>query len=90
MLSFPRPGTSIAVDLPIRPSTPAVVSRLNELVIEEGGRVYLAKDTFTTGEHFRRMELRRLDAFLAARHRYDPGGRLRSVQSQRIFGDPEP
>ena len=86
LLSFPKPGTSIAVDLPVRRDTAAVVAKLNQLVIPAGGRVYLAKDTFTTAADFRAMEPR-LDAFLAARRRYDPAGRLKSLQSIRLFGD---
>lgn len=87
ILSFPRPGTSLAIDLPIKKNTDAVVARLNEQVIEEGGRIYLAKDTFTRREHFERMEGERLKRFLEIRRRYDPEGRLRSVQSTRIMGD---
>ena len=86
LLSFPRPGTSIAVDLPMRSDTSEVVATLNRRVIEEGGRIYLAKDTFTTKEDFRAMEPR-LEAFLDVRRKYDPEGALRSVQSRRIFGD---
>lgn len=89
MLSFPRPGTSIAVDIPVRGDTAAVVAQLNELVIAEGGRIYLAKDTFTTAEDFQRMEPR-LGEFLEARRKYDPEGKLRSVQSVRVFGDDPP
>lgn len=86
MLSFPRPGTSIAVDLPVRRRTAEVVARLNERLIEEGGRVYLAKDTFTSAEHYRAMDGARLDRFLAARRRFDPEGRLSSLLSRRLFG----
>jgi FAD/FMN-containing dehydrogenase len=86
LLSFPRPGTSIAVDIPVRRGTAEAVAELNRCIIEEGGRIYLAKDTFTTAEHFRAMEPR-LDAFLEVRRRYDPEGRLGSVQSVRLFGD---
>ena len=87
MLSFPRPGISIAVDFPIHPrKTQALVDRLNELVIAEGGRIYLTKDTFTRAEHFRAMEPR-LEAFGAVRRKWDPQGRLRSAQSVRLLGD---
>ena len=86
LLSFPRPGTSIALDLPIRDETQGLVDALNELVIAEGGRVYLAKDALTRGEHYRAMEPR-LETFLAIRRRWDPDGRLRSAQSVRILGD---
>jgi FAD/FMN-containing dehydrogenase len=88
MLSFPRPGMSIAMDFPVDPrNTQAMVDRLNELVIAEGGRIYLTKDAFTRPEHFRAMEPR-LDAFNAVRRRWDPQTRIRSAQSVRLLGDP--
>ncbi len=86
LLSFPKPGISIALDVPVRRDTREVVSRLNECVIEEGGRIYLAKDAFTTAEHFQAMEPR-LAAFLEVKRRYDPEGRLKSAQSVRLFGE---
>lgn len=87
MLSFPKPGMSIAMDFPIHPvKTPVLVDRLNELVINEGGRIYLTKDAFTRPEHFRAMEPR-LDAFNAVRRKWDPQGRIRSAQSVRLLGD---
>jgi FAD/FMN-containing dehydrogenase len=86
LLSFPRRGTSIACDIPIRDNTPAVIDALNEKVIAEGGRVYLAKDTFSRPEHFRAMEPR-LARFQEVRGRWDPEGRIRSAQSVRLFGD---
>jgi FAD/FMN-containing dehydrogenase len=87
LLSFPKPGISIALDIPVRDDTQALVDALNEQVIAEGGRVYLAKDRFTRAEHYRAMEPR-LEAFLAERRRWDPERRLRSAQSVRLLGDP--
>lgn len=87
ILSFPMPGISIALDIAIRNDTRALVDLLNEQVIAEGGRIYLAKDSFTRPEHFRAMEPR-LDRWLALRREWDPQVRLRSAQSVRIFGDP--
>lgn len=89
VLSFPRPGISIALDLPVRRGTRELVDRLDERVIAEGGRVYLAKDAFTRPESFRAMEPR-LPEFEALRRRYDPEGRIRSAQSVRLFGDGAP
>jgi FAD/FMN-containing dehydrogenase len=87
MLSFPRPGISIAMDFPIHPEkTRKLVDRLNELVVAEGGRMYLTKDAFTRSEHFRAMEPR-LDAFNAVRRKWDPQGKIRSAQSVRLLGD---
>lgn len=86
MLSFPKPGVSYALDLPISAQTQALVDALNEFVIAEGGRVYLAKDAFTRADHFRAMEPR-LDAWTRVRRQWDPHGTLRSAQSIRVFGD---
>jgi len=87
MLSFPRPGISIALDLPMRSGIPALVEALGELVLEEGGRVYLAKDAYLRADQFERMEPR-LAAFRAVRARWDPARRIRSEQSVRLMGDP--
>jgi FAD/FMN-containing dehydrogenase len=87
MISFPRPGISIAMDFPIHPrKTQGFVDKLNELVLSEGGRIYLTKDTFTRAEHFRAMEPR-LEAFNAVRRKWDPQGKIRSAQSVRMLGD---
>lgn len=88
MLSFPMPGISIALDIPVRAGTQAVIDRLNEATLREGGRIYLTKDAFTRADHFRAMEGERLDRFLAVRRRWDPELRLRSAQSVRVLGDP--
>jgi FAD/FMN-containing dehydrogenase len=86
LLSFPMPGISIALDIAVRDDTQALVDALNEHVIREGGRIYLAKDMFTRAEHFRAMEPR-LEEFQRIRRKYDPGLKLRSAQSIRLFGD---
>ncbi len=88
LLSFPKTGISIAIDFPVRAWTQGVVDALNDLVVGEGGRIYLAKDTFTRREHFLKMEPR-LAEWQAIRRRWDPEGRLRSAQSVRLL-DPEP
>ena len=87
LLSFPRPGVSYALDLAIGPQTQALVDALNELVLAEGGRIYLAKDALTRPEHFRAMERERLPAFEAVRRQWDPDRRLKSALSVRLFGD---
>ncbi len=90
MISFPRPGISIAMDFPVHPKkTQPLVDQLNELVLAEGGRIYLTKDAFTRPEHFQAMEPR-LEAFNAVRRKWDPQGKLRSAQSVRLLGDAMP
>lgn len=87
LLSFPRKGISIALDIAVRDDTQALVDALNEQVIAEGGRIYLAKDSFTRPDHFRAMESVRLERFREARAKWDPEGRIRSAQSVRLLGD---
>jgi decaprenylphospho-beta-D-ribofuranose 2-oxidase len=87
LLSFPRPGVTIALDLPRRAGTPALVEELAELVIAEEGRIYLAKDAFLRADQLARMEPR-LAEFRRVRERWDPERRLRSALSVRLLGDP--
>jgi len=86
LLSFPRPGISIAVDFAVNDRTQALVDALNEFVIRAGGRVYLAKDAFTRAAHFRAMEPRLVE-WEAIRRRWDPERKFRSRQSVRVLGD---
>jgi len=86
LLSFPRPGVSIALDLPLRRETPELVRGLADRVADEGGRIYLAKDAFLTAAQFERMEPR-LGEFRRVRREWDPRGRIRSAQSERLLGD---
>lgn len=87
MLSFPKSGMSIALDIPLRGKrTQDLINALNEIVIQSGGRIYLTKDALTLPDHFRAMEPR-LDAWNKIRRQWDPKGKLRSAQSVRLLGD---
>jgi decaprenylphospho-beta-D-ribofuranose 2-oxidase len=87
-LSFPLEGTTLALDVPYRGEvTETLLHDLNAIVIEHGGRVYLAKDAVTRAEEFARM-MPRLPEWQAVRDRWDPMRRFRSGLSVRLFGDP--
>jgi FAD/FMN-containing dehydrogenase len=87
LLSFPRPGITLSLDIPIdRRRTQRVVDQLNEHVLACGGRIYLAKDAFTRAEHFRAMEPR-LAGWRRVREKWDPQQRLKSALSVRLLGD---
>lgn len=82
-LSFPMSGMTLAVDFPNRADAPDLLHRLERIVLDHGGRVYLAKDSALSADGFARMyprlgELRRV---LAA---VDPAGRLRSDMARRL------
>jgi FAD/FMN-containing dehydrogenase len=54
MLSFPRPGATLAVDFPMRgPTTLALLERLDAIVRSAGGAVYPAKDARMSPATFR-------------------------------------
>jgi FAD/FMN-containing dehydrogenase len=53
MLSFPRPGLTLALDFPYHgQKTLTLFERLDQLVRESGGAVYPAKDAHMTAESF--------------------------------------
>jgi FAD/FMN-containing dehydrogenase len=54
MLSFPRPGTTLALDFPNRGKrTLELLDRLDDLVARADGAVYPAKDARMSGQRFR-------------------------------------
>jgi FAD/FMN-containing dehydrogenase len=56
MLSFPRPGITLAVDLPFQGRTTLeLLEQLDGIVRESGGAVYPAKDARMSPESFRRF-----------------------------------
>jgi decaprenylphospho-beta-D-ribofuranose 2-oxidase len=87
LISFPRPGMSLALDIPITPRTQEVIDRLNRHVLDCGGRIYLTKDGFTRRDDFRAMEPR-LAQFMAVKEKWDPEHRIHSALSDRLFGTP--
>lgn len=53
LLSFPLPGTSLALDFPQKTDLAALFARLDAIVREAGGRLYPAKDAHMSGSDFR-------------------------------------
>ena len=84
MMSFPISGWTLALDLPVGPSAlPEVLDDLDEMVIDAGGRVYLAKDARLRPEAVRVM-YPRLPEFLAVKNRVDPRHQLASDLARRL------
>lgn len=56
LLSFPMPGVTLAMDFPFRGAeTLDALTRLDDIVLAAGGRLYPAKDARMSGAAFRKM-----------------------------------
>jgi FAD/FMN-containing dehydrogenase len=81
MLSFPQPGVTLALDFPNHGArTHRLFERLDAIVRESGGRIYLAKDARMPRDLFE-AGYPRLNEFLRYR---DPG--ISSGLSRRLIG----
>ncbi len=84
LLSFPMAGYTLALDLPIRDAGLFVLlNKLDEIVLQHGGRVYLAKDARLSAESFRAM-YSRYDEWLKIKKEVDPQNRFSSSLSRRL------
>ena len=83
-LSFPFGGWTLAIDVPAdRAGLAELLNGLDALVLDAGGRHYLAKDCQTSAAAVRRG-YPRLDEWLAIRARVDPSGLWASDLGRRL------
>ncbi len=92
LLSPSVDGWSLALDFAIPPggfgpgsALRACADELTQMVLEAGGRFYLAKDQLLTPAQAERGFGPSLDAFFALKQRLDPGGLFQSDQARRLF-----
>jgi decaprenylphospho-beta-D-ribofuranose 2-oxidase len=83
VISFPREGYTFAIDFPIRKRTAELLKRLDTLVLNAGGRVYLGKDSFLDAATFRAM-YPNLDQWLETKAKYDPRSVFTSDLGRRV------
>ena len=83
LLSFPREGYTFAIDFPVRKNTVALLHRLDTMVLDAGGRVYLGKDSYLEAATFRAM-YPEIDRWLETKARYDPHGVFTSDLARRV------
>jgi FAD/FMN-containing dehydrogenase len=83
LLSFPREGYTLAIDFPIRANTIPLLRRLDAMVLDAGGRVYLGKDSYLEAPMFRAM-YPQVERWLAIKAKYDPRGVFTSDLARRV------
>ncbi|MDK8878575.1 FAD-binding oxidoreductase [Corynebacterium sp. MSK008] len=82
-LSYPMKGWNVCVDFPIRDGLNEFLDRLDDQVMEFGGRLYLAKESRTSAEKFHKM-YPGMAGWLKTRRDIDPTGVFASDMSRRL------
>ena len=82
-LSFPMEGLTLAVDFKANPDSRKLMDRLDQIVGECGGRVYLAKDARMSAASFRKY-YPEWEALAEIREKYKSDLYFNSVQSRRL------
>ena len=83
MISFCREGYTLALDFPVRNGVLEFLDELDEIVLKYGGRLYITKDA--------RMQpvmlsgYPELEKFKSVVKKYNPEGKIRSAQSDRLL-----
>jgi len=83
LLSFPARGYTMALDFKAGATELALLDRLDHLVLEHGGRIYLAKDARMSRDTFRRS-YPQWQEFEAVRAHWHAHGHFASRQSRRL------
>ena len=82
-LSFPMEGYTVALDFKIQPKLFALLDELDRIVVDHGGRLYLAKDVRMSQEIFR-QSYPGWEKFSKMRHELKMKTKFNSFQSRRL------
>lgn len=81
-LSFPEKGYTLALDFPIEKKLPEFLEKLDQIVKEYNGKLYLAKDSRMSKEFF--YSTYPVKEFLELKRKLDPDNLLVSKQAERL------
>ena len=82
-LAFASKGYTLALDFPNRTGTEALFKKLDDIVLQSGGRLYLTKDARMSRTMFEEG-YQQLGLFMAEKKRIDPENRYTSIQAERL------
>lgn len=88
MISFPTEGYTLALDFPVRDGLFEFLDELDGIVLKYGGRLYMSKDARMKPEVLK-AGYPRLNEFINIIKQYNPTGKIRSAQSDRLQLTPE-
>ncbi|WP_295795817.1 FAD-binding oxidoreductase [Mucilaginibacter sp.] len=84
MISFPKEGYTLALDFPVRGNLLAFLDELDQLVLKYNGRLYMSKDARMKPEMLV-AGYPELEKFKSIVKKYNPYGKIRSAQSDRLL-----
>ncbi|HEY9048626.1 MAG TPA: FAD-binding oxidoreductase [Ohtaekwangia sp.] len=83
LLSFPFEGYTFAIDFPIKNQLKPFTEKLDKMVLDMGGRIYLGKDAYLDEATFKAM-YPQYKEWLEIKRKYDPNNIFSSDLSRRI------
>lgn len=83
LLSFPMEGYTLALDFKIEPRLFPLLDEMDQVVLDHGGRLYLAKDARMSASVFS-QSYPRLTQFQAIREAHGLSNKFSSLQSRRL------
>ncbi|MFI5152418.1 MAG: FAD-binding protein [Chitinophagales bacterium] len=84
LISFPKEGYTLALDFPVRGELLEFLDELDQIVLAYGGRLYMSKDARMKPEVLE-QGYPQLEKFKQIIRKYNPEGKIHSIQSDRLF-----
>ncbi len=84
IISFPREGYTLALDFPVKDGLLEFLDELDQIVLQYGGRLYMSKDARMKPEILQHgyPDLKKFKDIV---RKYNPDGKIHSIQSDRLF-----
>jgi decaprenylphospho-beta-D-ribofuranose 2-oxidase len=83
LLSFPFEGYTFAIDFPVTRQLKTFTRKLDKMVLDMGGRIYLGKDAYLDEQTFKAMYPQHVE-WLRIKKKYDPSNVYSSDLARRI------